>query len=721
MKRASCLSLFLLLAVLAPVGVAAQTQAQRTLIEAFRDSLDQAPDSTGLVRLDTRMVRGVQRARPDPFEHLRLGFLALRLGDLGRSRGYEDAAMEFQTVTRLAPRWGFGWYGLGLAEYAVGRATVGQAGGEVVPPTRAYARAVTALARSASTDPSFIPALVEEAFHGRRQRDPSRSTVAMAALRLAGEGRAPTPALLLGLGRVEREFGDPEHALEAFEALLRVSSRNRGLTLLEIARTRFLLGRSDGAALYYEGAASDETASVEAYRMDLAAIAAEDELTRFDLTRGGERVTFLRLFWGYRDAAEFREEGERLREHYRRLYFARRTFPGYVPTRWRELTRRIAVTDEVDDRGLVHIRHGEPDNRVSLTTVGFEPNESWHYDRPEGDLVLHFVARHTPDDFHLVESLFDLVEARSARGGAASGARGDGAEQLLRSREPLSPFYRTGGAPDQTQTFRVAERALSRASMIAATTSDGYRRRYPRSLDAKTDLVLLGGGQTGVSAQVAIAVPFSATGSAWLGDGLTFPLRVRVVGLDAAGVTVTAMDTVLRAQAVTYHEARWLAGTLSLPVPEGRLRIRLAVEDDDAGTVLPFRALEVKGTEVPLAMSDLAIGEIDAPWRMPLSSGPLFLDPVGVIDRDRHVELAFEARARPGTTLSCQLTVIRTDDKPGVALSDTWREAIGRGVTLVRYRLGSRRLPPGFYRAEITVTDGRGELVRRWREFRVTP
>jgi hypothetical protein len=65
--------------------------------------------------------------------------------------------------------------------------------------------------------------------------------------------------------------------------------------------------------------------------------------------------------------------------------------------------------------------------------------------------------------------------------------------------------------------------------------------------------------------------------------------------------------------------------------------------------------------------------------------------------------------------------VIRTDDKPGVALSDTWREAIGRGVTLVRYRLGSRRLPPGFYRAEITVTDGRGELVRRWREFRVTP
>ncbi|HEX9754568.1 MAG TPA: GWxTD domain-containing protein [Gemmatimonadales bacterium] len=720
MEPASRLSLLLLLAVSAPAGVAAQTQAQRTLIEAFRDSLDQAPDSTGLVRLDTRIVRDVQRARPDPFEHLRLGFLALRLGDLGRSRGYEDAAMEFQTVTRLAPRWGFGWYGLGLAEYAVGRAAVGQAGGEVVPPTRAYARAVTALARSASTDASFIPALVEEAYNGRRQRDPSRSTVAVAALRLAGEGRSPTAALLLGRGRVEREFGDPEHALEAFEALLRVSRSSRGLNLLEIARTRFLLGRTDGATPYYEGAASDETASVEAYRMDLAAIASDDELTRFDATRGGDRVTFLRRFWGYRDAAEFRDEGERLLEHYRRLYFARRTFPGYVPTRWRELTRRVAVTDEVDDRGLVHIRHGEPDNRVSLTSVGFEPNESWHYDRAEGDLVLHFVARHAPDDFHLVESLFDVVEARNARGGAASGARGDGAQQLLRSREPLSPFYRTGGAPDRTHTFRVAERALSRASMITATTSDSHRRRYPRSLDARADLVLLGDGPS-VFAQVAIAVPFSATGSAWLGGGLTFPLRLRVVGLDAAGMTVTAMDTMLRAQAVTYHEARWLAGTLSVPVPEGRLRIRLAVEDDDAGTVLPFRALEVKGAGVPLAISDLAVAEIDAPWRMSLASGSLFLDPVGVIDRDRPVELAFEARARPGTTLSCQVTLIRTDDQPGVALSDTWREAIGRGVTLVRYRLGSRRLAPGFYRAEITVTDGQGQLVRRWREFRVAP
>jgi hypothetical protein len=67
------------------------------------------------------------------------------------------------------------------------------------------------------------------------------------------------------------------------------------------------------------------------------------------------------------------------------------------------------------------------------------------------------------------------------------------------------------------------------------------------------------------------------------------------------------------------------------------------------------------------------------------------------------------------------VTLIRTDDKPGVALSDTWRESIGRGVTVIRYRLGSRRLAPGFYRAEITVTDGQGQLVRRWREFRVAP
>ena len=48
---------------------------------------------------------------------------------------------------------------------------------------------------------------------------------------------------------------------------------------------------------------------------------------------GAGRVEMLRRFWGRRDAADLRKPNDRLREHYRRLYYARRTFPLYLPGR----------------------------------------------------------------------------------------------------------------------------------------------------------------------------------------------------------------------------------------------------------------------------------------------------------------------------------------------------------------------------------------------------
>jgi len=704
-----------------PTSAAAQTQAQRTLIEAFRDSLEMAADSNGLSRLEAGVVRMV-RARPgDPVIHLRLGFLALRLGELGRPRGYEDAAAEFQAVTRFAPAWPYGWYGLGLAEYSLARSGMGGQGGDAANPAGGYNRAVAAFARSAGSDHSFAETLVEQAFNGRLQRQPSRSTVALEALRTAASA-ARSPSLLHGLGTVEREFGDPEEALKAFDTLLSLAGRSRGVPLLEVARTRFLLGRADGAAAYYAGAAFDDSATVGGYRVDLAAIASPKELTAFDGTRGSQRVEFLRRFWGSRDDAEFRQAGDRVKEHYRRLYVARRTFPGFVPTRWRDLGRRIAIADMVDHRGVIYLRHGDPDDRVSMATLGFEPNESWRYARAEGDMVVHFVARRAADDFSLVESLFDVVDPRASASTAVDPSSRTGDEQLLRSREPLSPFYRAGrGAPDRELAFRVAERAMSRTSALRATSTDSHRRRYPVPLDASADLVLLGAATGGGVARIALAVPFAATGTAWLGEGLTFPLRVRVVAIDTSDQTRVSVDSTIRARAVMYRGERWLAGDLSLPLPAGVLRVRLAVEEEDQeGTVLPFRTLEVPSTPDSLSLSELAVGVAESPWRVETEFGPVALNPLELIGRERQGEIAFEARGRAGTILTCQVTVIRTDE-PGVAYNDTWREAMSNGKRLIRRRLETQRLQPGTYRVEITVADGQGSLSRRWQEFRIGP
>ncbi|HKP28887.1 MAG TPA: GWxTD domain-containing protein, partial [Gemmatimonadales bacterium] len=373
----------------------------------------------------------MRRNRASPFEHVRLGLLSLRQADLGAIRYFEDAAAEFQTAARLAPSWPYAWYGLGLAEYGTARSAQGPQRTAVAGTP--YGRATSALSRAVLADPRFADLLVDDAFQARRERQVARVGVMLESMRLASKPRPTAPAVLAGLGRLEREFGEPSAALRAFEGWLVQAGRVRGTALLEVARTRFLLGRDNGAPLYYEGAAFDDSATVRAYRDDLTAIATDRELQSFDKSSGPARVEMLRRFWSRRDAADLRKPNERLREHYRRLYYARRTFPLFLPGRTDGQIASAALP--VDDRGLVYVRHGEPDDRVQLSTLGVEPNESWRYARDEGDMVVHFVARHDPEVFRLVESLLDVAESVSESGGATDDVVSRGQEMLLRSRE----------------------------------------------------------------------------------------------------------------------------------------------------------------------------------------------------------------------------------------------------------------------------------------------
>jgi hypothetical protein len=331
----------------------------------------------------------------------------------------------------MAPSWPYGWYGLGLAEY--GLATVRQVR-EAATLKRPFQRAQVALARAISLDPRMAELLEGEAFAARR-RQPTRGSVVLDAVRQANQVRGANPMLLAPLGRLEREFGEPEAALKAFEAYLPRAGRARAMTLLEIARTRFMLDRADGAGPYYTGAAIDDSAAVQAYRRDIALIAAEPELGVYDLATGPARVAFLKTFWRLRDASELRPEGERLQEHYRRVYLARRIYPGIIPVPGRDPSLRIALIEPpVDDRGTIYIRHGEPDDRIRMSALGVEPNESWRYSSSEGDQVLHFVARHDPDVYRLVESLFDVADLPDLAPANVNGGVAQGQELLLRSR-----------------------------------------------------------------------------------------------------------------------------------------------------------------------------------------------------------------------------------------------------------------------------------------------
>jgi len=703
---------------LVTVGPAlAQSPAQRTIIQAFRDSLARTVDSAGLARLETRLVNAVQSVgRPD--EHLRLGFLALRLGQLGSSHGFEDAAMEFRSVTLQASGWPYGWYGLGLAEFQLSTASV--PGAPVLNPSRAQERAAAAFARSASADPNFTPLIVLEAHVGRSLHQPQRSAVALEALRSAARSTGGAQ-VLQGLGQVEREYGDPASALKAFEAALSLVSRHRGFGLLEVARTRFLLGRPDGDVPYYLGAAMDDSISVVAYREDLALIATPAELRGFDAVAGPRRAEFLRRFWRSRDLVEFRSDGERLREHYRRVFVARRAYPRYLPGQGHELPRYIAIADGVDDRGVVLIRQGEPDDRANLNALGFEPNESWRYVRAEGDLLLHFVARQNPNEFQLVESLFDVADAR-ASSTLFEPERVAGDQMLLRSRERLSPLYNSSGRTDATRAvaFQLAERSAGRASRQTALTTDSYNPRFARALAVRASLTVLGREAEATRVHLAYEVPFESTAASWLGQGIEYPIRLRLVALTQEGGAAAQVDSVVRPVAMVRQGDRVLVGVVSFSLPDGPVQVRVGFEDGTRGSLLGMVALHPdRPAPNGFTLSDLAIGPVASPWQVNLHGDMVALDARNEIRRGQPAEAVIELQRHTATGLECQLLVIRVDDEPGIAYQEQWPETGTAPRQLIRRDLDLARLRPGLYRAEVTVRSPAGQLVRRTREFAV--
>lgn len=713
------LSIAPLLAAALVTSAAGQTPAQRTLVEAFRDSIGRSVDTVALARLERGAVQRVRGNRGTPADHLRLGYLTLRLAELGRTSGYDDAASEFQWVARVEPGWVLGWYGLGLAEYGVARGR-----GNGVPVVTALEPAARAMARAIQVDPRIADRLVADAVLARRQRDPGRSLLALEALRLAGRGRTPAPTVLAALGQLERDVGDARAALRAFDAWLPRSGRQRGLALLEVARTRFLLGRADGTTPYFDGAVFDDSAGVRHYRDDIALVASADELDQYDRTVGSARADFLRRFWAMRDRAELRRDGERLQEHYRRVYYARRTFPLPTPGRSRVLDETVtALEPGFDDRGIVLVRHGEPDDRVVMSTFGVEPNESWRYHRNEGDLVLHFVARHDPEAYRLVESLFDVAETALTQPIAGGGGMTQGQEMLLRSRESLSPLYSpraAAGAAPKTD-FRITERAVSRASLVAAVTTDDFRPRYRRPLAARIDPVLFERSPAGTVLHLAFGVPFDSIGAAWLGTGLEYPVRLRLTAFDLAGRTLVELDSVVRPETAEVARTRWLGGVVSAVLPDGRLRLRVAIEDGDTvGAFLPLRSLELGVPSGKFELSDLAVGERDGLWQAALPDGRrVALAPDGRLRRGAVSDLAYLVRGPGGVRLRAELTLARIDADPGVALSRR-REIVTTGEEMsFQEPIDTRKLKPGLYRAEVTLFDGQGGVARRWREFEV--
>lgn len=250
--------------------------------------------------------------------------------------------------------------------------------------------------------------------------------------------------------------------------------------LMTRARALARLGNAAEAMATYHVAAlrADGPDDWALFRRDLALVAAPRELTLWDEATPATRPSMVLAFWRGRDSSAGLSEGERFSEHVRRLDFALaeyRVAPknGRPPiirtsgTMSADLYDRnagigspirdyIPTQGELDDRGVIFVRHGEPDARRLGAGTSIE---SWIYLRESGPLVVYFT-----------EALFDGSSGNTALIAAppvsayASVCDFDRVACTMASRLTQAPVE---------QRERLRQRTL--AAIRELTTTDGVR------------------------------------------------------------------------------------------------------------------------------------------------------------------------------------------------------------------------------------------------------
>ena len=726
----------------------AQAPAERTDLEALRDSLAAVQDSVALNRLEAATIEVAKQNRNDPLIHLRLGFIAYRLGEVTKEKAHYDAAAgEFEWAGELRPDWPYPWYGLGLAELAMGEhASLAIENIRQMLGRDYLSKAAKAFARATEADPSFASAVVDLANTALTQRIRPRLGVALEAVRLAAAGPAGRHAdVQLVRGRVEREAGEGDSAIVAFRSYLTIGG-DSGVGLLELARTFYFARRApQGWAAYFSGARATTSAqALTLYRSDLSWIADSAELTAFDaLPDPPMRSSWLEQFWTRRDVAEARDQGERLAEHYRRWFYVRRNFRLVSKHRHYDITERYRSPQvEFDDRGVIYLRHGEPDRRARLAEATLEPNESWLYRRQSGgDLIFHFVARDDASDYKLLESLVDVLGfSRAVR---ASSAGDPEVAALYQSRNEFGALYARVGNSQRPPGGELAQdRIQGRRNIQLGTTSDSYSQRFEQPLDAVTTEFVVGDGRAADSAaqvlHVVFAIPADRLVSEPSPNGVEYPLRFRVVVSDSGDNVVARLDTLrVFGARQALRSPSYLTGRLAVPVPAGdyRYRVLIATPDGAAGDLvvdsLRVERLDPRTTRV--AVSDVVVGREGSGLVWLTQGDTVRLNPLNRFPEGSAAELYYEiyGLARGAS----YHTVVRLEKEGGKSLFGAIRGLFGGGrspvllefdapadgpVTRVHRGIALRDVGKGNYRLTVIVTDpATGVTATRTQRFQV--
>lgn len=712
----------LLFLLLTPLSVSrAQDSAQRAGLEQFRDSLQAVSDSVPLIELEKQLIAVARNDRDNPIVHLRLGFLALRIAELGSTTRFEDAGSEFEWAAELKPDWPYPWLGLGRTEAGTADTTYGlKARFQAMFGSDPMTMAAEALRRSTTVDTAFVPgltALVSIVSRQRLNADPEDALVIVrrAAKTSAGE----VPEFILARANLERDLGYADSAAAAYRKYLEKGG-DPIVGRFELVRTLLSMGQLNAQREYYALAKLDDSMVVTGLRRDFSLIAGDSGLKDFDAVGVSGRESFLRRFWTRRDRTDMRRDGERLAEHYRRLFYAQRYFRR-VGGKRRSTVHHSQGSDPFEDyrpvqfdydaRGEIYIRHGEPTERVDYPNFC---NVSWRYGRGDGDLYFHFAPVGSPanQEYRLEASVLELCSP----------------EQLWISRVVAwGPAYSrlVNAGPNSMLRLIKAQEGQGLDDIEEGTTTDRHELTFSRKLPAAAQVLAVGRGEGGSLVHFTFAIPGDSLRPDIVNGVTGYDITTRILITTMEGEVVTTVDTTRRyVVRAPIPRGQFLAGRETVTIPPGTRIFRMALQQGDStGGVFPTGSIIVGrfgfGSD-SLAISDLVLGSraSSLTW-MPTPEDTVFFNPLKTFKEGSSLELYFEVYGlRPGTNYATQLAVRREGrGRPEITLS--FSEPAGADVTRSRRSLDLARLREGEYTMQIDIRAADGRTVKQTRGFRV--
>ncbi|MBR9989890.1 MAG: hypothetical protein KFH98_09055, partial [Gemmatimonadetes bacterium] len=252
-------------------------------------------------------------------------------------------------------------------------------------------RARRALERAVALDPSLPGAPELLARYAIATRDDDGLIQARTSFQMSVAG-SHSASGLVGLAMTSRELGDYVAAADAARRAV-ASDSSSARAHVELAMALAMIDDSLPAAgrAWETAVGLADGAMLGRMWDDAAVLHTERDSAQWRAADTPRRRTLLRAFWGVRAALSGVDAGERAAEHYRRLGVAFRDFPrrgmfGAAPVNALRLRK---TSTEYDDRGVIYIRHGEPDR-----THGEPPLQNyiaWFYTDAAGDpLSYHF-------------------------------------------------------------------------------------------------------------------------------------------------------------------------------------------------------------------------------------------------------------------------------------------------------------------------------------------